>query len=873
MMKLRKKGNNKGSTMVIVILAVAFIAIIAATTILAALMNLQMKVVDRNSKKAFYTAEEAVDEVYAGLGKVSIGKLSETYSDVLSSVTGTALNGSASALVVLDNTACNKKLRDNYLRSMVATLVKGDFDSVVTGITNTTNYTTPVLLDEATAAASATSNVAFIDNLNSYIENPDRNVIKVKKVDSISVLAHKDNDLNNYTIIAKGCDIFYKSSKDGYYSDIIVDIEIGLPDGLLSFMNNSTSSLTSYEDYALIGCTGIQVSSGTGVSINNTKAYAGCKTTTSGTGLAAITTKFGGFRTIGNGTSVKLTNSALVSGADVLIGETQSTLASSAPIAQSSNNSLEADDLSRIWAENIKTPSNSSASKIKIDGTAFVADDLDIDGKGANVNISGNYIGFGNQGYSATAATNDHATSSAIMLNGENANLDMSSITSLILGGRAYIDLKSSAHYAAASSSYYATGESIALRGGQEAYLIPDSMIKDRTNENKHLSNPMSALKDYNATNVYADIPVDYFGTAYANLDENGKAKVKVVTSGGFTYMYLDIKTGMEDEYISALLSSDDSYAISIKKRLLAGVNELNQSIKTNNTSKVYTNSALMSTSEDNTSVSVQTGNITSSSSSAIATDKVAMLAAIGRNRYELLNKLLYEPPYYTDNSNISGSAAYTDKASLWNDWSTMHYSIVVRGKSIDITNQLSSGATIFSNFVNETYLTNAVSSFYKEIDNVDTNIKDIVYIGNDQATKAVYIGKSASDCNNFKTANNITNIKTSIIGKTGGIVVTTGDVYVDQGFNGVILSRGNIYIYGTNDVFTNTQGSITDLLNKLSDADAEEARKYFTAWNTSTFAGAGSTQNLEYKSVEGLTYKDLVNFEDWHKGDPVSNN
>lgn len=77
-----------------------------------------------------------------------------------------------------------------------------------------------------------------------------------------------------------------------------------------------------------------------------------------------------------------------------MIGETQSTLASSAPIAQSSNNSLEADDLSRIWAENIKTPSNSSASKIKIDGTAFVADDLDIDGKGANVNISGNYIGL-----------------------------------------------------------------------------------------------------------------------------------------------------------------------------------------------------------------------------------------------------------------------------------------------------------------------------------------------------------------------------------------------------------------------------------------------------------------------------------------------
>ena len=71
--------NNSGATLVVVLIVVAFIAVLGSVAIAGAMVNLKMKVVDKKAKKTFYSCEEAVDEIYSELGMVSMDALEAAY--------------------------------------------------------------------------------------------------------------------------------------------------------------------------------------------------------------------------------------------------------------------------------------------------------------------------------------------------------------------------------------------------------------------------------------------------------------------------------------------------------------------------------------------------------------------------------------------------------------------------------------------------------------------------------------------------------------------------------------------------------------------------------------------------------------------------
>ncbi|TCL55602.1 hypothetical protein EDD76_11411 [Kineothrix alysoides] len=72
---IRKKSiakNNKGSAVVMVIIAVALVTILVAILMIMSALNLQMKYTERKAKRNFYTAEIAMEQIRAGLeGEVS----------------------------------------------------------------------------------------------------------------------------------------------------------------------------------------------------------------------------------------------------------------------------------------------------------------------------------------------------------------------------------------------------------------------------------------------------------------------------------------------------------------------------------------------------------------------------------------------------------------------------------------------------------------------------------------------------------------------------------------------------------------------------------------------------------------------------------
>ena len=109
--KKRIKLNNHGSTLALAVATIAFVALLAATVISAASVNLALKRAQVYSDRAFYTAETAVDEVYTGLGVKSLNMLNSVFADVSSNLLETDLTTGMQFMV--DNKTANlsKKAR------------------------------------------------------------------------------------------------------------------------------------------------------------------------------------------------------------------------------------------------------------------------------------------------------------------------------------------------------------------------------------------------------------------------------------------------------------------------------------------------------------------------------------------------------------------------------------------------------------------------------------------------------------------------------------------------------------------------------------------------------------------------------------------
>lgn len=75
--------NNKGASLIMVIVSFAFIAMLGTIVLTAAFYNLQMKQINEKSKQNFYNTEAALDEIKVGLSEVVADCLASSYKDVL----------------------------------------------------------------------------------------------------------------------------------------------------------------------------------------------------------------------------------------------------------------------------------------------------------------------------------------------------------------------------------------------------------------------------------------------------------------------------------------------------------------------------------------------------------------------------------------------------------------------------------------------------------------------------------------------------------------------------------------------------------------------------------------------------------------------
>ena len=125
----RRKKNNAGSTIIIVLLMTSFVLILATLITTTTMINLRMKLAASQATKSFYTSEEAVDEIQAALGKISVNCFNRAYEEQLTrifsynQVESGSSEESDTKLVNINNKKANEDLRVNYMKHLLLSLI------------------------------------------------------------------------------------------------------------------------------------------------------------------------------------------------------------------------------------------------------------------------------------------------------------------------------------------------------------------------------------------------------------------------------------------------------------------------------------------------------------------------------------------------------------------------------------------------------------------------------------------------------------------------------------------------------------------------------------------------------------------------------
>lgn len=424
--------NDKGMSIVTVVVAIGFVAILVSIIMISSVINFRMKSINVYTKDSFYSAEQVLDEINIGLQRMVSDGLGYAYSSVMENY----------ALDDMSSTQKNEHVKAEFYEYIWKELGvdKKDGKYIVMSSTDSTKGLYG-LLKPATQWNSTNSSGAFLRGGEAEIADAEGNMIYPGKMFST-----KDNG-----VILKDLTVYYKDPS-GFISAIRTDIRLVYPN--FTFSNNNIPDIV---DYTLITDTLLSESHG---NVARGNAY---KMGIKGNSFAyAVDT-----------TGVIIEHQKNDKKGDIHIVATDMNIV---------NGGITNSEGSVLWAENIELKSG----KAELGGYTYVKDDLNITGKNSNVVFKGYYTGYGN-------SANASDTSSAILVNGVDTTVDLSNVKKLTLAGRAFVATSGAEEEESATDKEFMTGQSIAVKSDQLMYMVPSECIG--TTGEKHTasySNPMS---------------------------------------------------------------------------------------------------------------------------------------------------------------------------------------------------------------------------------------------------------------------------------------------------------------------------------------------------------------------------------------------
>lgn len=524
-----KRNDNRGSSILMVILVVAGIGVMAAIALWVSLRNVQMKTTDAEIKESFYSAEGVLEQVKAGVKEKAEAAYKEAVTKDLENFAKYG-NSSQTPAGAASSTVSEKARRAEDFKRNFKDTFKRSIDRGTAGEYNIKSISN--LVDQS-LLNSPTYPYAVVSAMNGGFSR-DEGIVK-----------DEDDKL-----VLKGIKVRYVS-EDEQVSEIVTDITVAVPK---PDVVSRTSDLDLF-DYAIIGDKGVEVIAGN-VDIKGS-VYAGF--------------------------SDALNKQAFVAKSYTNVGLYDKTLIANGTVNVANNASLKASPNQKIWAGNILL----DGGRAELTGASYVADDLTLSGERSSAKISGTYKGYGNDKNVAgsSSAIIINGKDSSIDMSGAK-EVALAGYSYIATGNER---LRDNSIGEARNNKDIKMGESIAVKGNQIAYLMPGEWIgTDSNKESKFGHNPLSydeynkllnekdssgknyVLVDTKARAYKTGKTFEDYGVTKSDLDANyTKIFVQPITgisSDGLVYFYVNLPQDKAARYFNDFYAADKNRAEELKK-------------------------------------------------------------------------------------------------------------------------------------------------------------------------------------------------------------------------------------------------------------------------------------------------------------------
>ncbi len=463
---------------------------------------------------------------------------------------------------------------------------------------------------------------------------------------------------------------------------------------------------------------------------------------------------------------------------------------------------------SKVWAENIENTGSGSASKLVLNGNIYVSDDLSLNGTSTVsgspciVEVNGNYYGYNFQDMyrdsDAGKENKDASYSSAIVINGKNNKLNLENATYLLLSGRTYIS-----RTGGTGNNDVALGESISVRSNQMAYFVPTSYV-DITGTKPFISDTFQLAQ--------------YYGVAESAITAN----VKKNATGSEYYV-------ATYNYVTAGGASDVVYYLDFASEQCA-----------NNFYAAY--------------AAANSGKINTYANKYLTNDALILSPTLLYSlKGDILSRASAGADFTTSNVTIGGS--WNKDSIYWNFAKRM--GITYKSLQMYLESYNNSITVEDIRFWDATG-NNIDKSLNNLFDNlIDRDSSDSNGINLDADLAALPAGTESiiddSDVNKVIVITKSSNYTVPGSYK-GGIIIATGNVQLNNNFNGMIISAGDIS-FATNVTTTADEMMVSQMFTADMALDTPLFSKYFK--NSNTFS----------ESVIGdVRVDDFLTYDNWSK-------
>ncbi|MBQ8084648.1 MAG: hypothetical protein IJ232_00905, partial [Lachnospiraceae bacterium] len=249
--KLQKRKSNQGNSFVIVIATLSFLAVLTTALLVAVGVCYRMKAYDINSRDNFYYLEQAMDEIYEGVGAITMKHLNEAYNDVLDVIV--VYDTQKKAYVTMDNDDANKLLDRTFMDK-----VKSDVNLNSNRVATIDSCITKTLPD-------GTSNGISLDSVGNVTYSTDGASMTIEQI--VLKRNAQYSTVNTY----KSANSSELSAPAEYVQSITTDLVISTPNFNVDFSSVDNDDLY---DYVMISDMGIEFEGVNTRSVINGNLYA-----------------------------------------------------------------------------------------------------------------------------------------------------------------------------------------------------------------------------------------------------------------------------------------------------------------------------------------------------------------------------------------------------------------------------------------------------------------------------------------------------------------------------------------------------------------------------------------------------------------------